>query len=186
MKAGAGSARLQPRVRSLSGGFGGHSDTPAEVGTINSALEYSAAHHVTDVASSGDGGAISELGTWGSFTPVKEVSLPASDPLVLAAGGTSLTANPVTGAYVSETALSSLPYVVDGHSEASGGGFSHIFARAAHQGGVPGIGVMRGMPDIAGDASAPAAWPSYSPRQRVPTRSCRRAAPVVLRPSGPG
>ena len=34
----------------------------------------------------------------------KEVSLPASDPLVLGVGGTALTANLSTGAYISETA----------------------------------------------------------------------------------
>ena len=141
-------------VISLSGSYGEHFATPAEVATINSALEYSAARHVTFVASSGDGGAISDLGTFGSSTPVKEVSLPASDPLVLAVGGTSLTANPVTGTYVSETALNTLPEVIDGHSEGSGGGFSHMFARPAYQDGVPGIGAMRGVPDVAGDGSS--------------------------------
>jgi subtilase family serine protease len=141
-------------VISLSGGFGEHFASPADVSTINSALEYSAARHVTFVASSGDGGAISDLGTFGSSTPVKEVSLPASNPLVLAVGGTSLRANPVTGAYVSETALNTLPEVVDGHSEGSGGGFSHLFAKPAYQDGVPGLGATRGVPDVAGDGSS--------------------------------
>ena len=147
-------AASQADVISLSGGFGEHFDTPAEVATIHSALEYSAARHVTFVASSGDGGTISDLGTFGSSAPVKEVSLPASDPLVLAVGGTSLTANPVTGRYVSETALNTLPMLVDGHSEGSGGGFSHIFTRPAYQDGVPGIGATRGVPDVAGDGSS--------------------------------
>jgi subtilase family serine protease len=141
-------------VISLSGGFGEHFASPADVSTINPSLEYSAARRVTFVASSGDGGAISDLGTFGSSTPVKEVSLPASDPLVLAVGGTSLKANPVTGAYVSETALNTLPGVVDGHSKASGGGFSHLFAKPAYQDGVPGIGATRGVPDVAGDGSS--------------------------------
>ena len=74
--------------------------TSAEVATMNSALEYAAARHVTVVVASGDYGAIGN----GSSTPLKEVSLPASDPWALAAGGTTLTANPVTGAYHSETA----------------------------------------------------------------------------------
>ena len=141
-------------VISLSGSYGEHSATPPEVRTINSALQYSAARHVTFVASSGDGGAISDLGKYGSSAPVKEVSLPASDPLVLAVGGTSLTANPVTGAYVSETALNTLPRVIDGYSQGSGGGFSHLFARPAYQGDVPGIGASRGVPDVAGDGSS--------------------------------
>jgi subtilase family serine protease len=142
-------------VIALSGGYGEHFVTPAEVATINSALEYSASHHVTFVASSGDGGVISDLGTFGSVTPVKEVSLPASDPLVLAVGGTSLTANPVTGTYISETALNTLPQLIDGHySQASGGGFSNLFARPAYQDDVPGIGAMRGVPDVAGDGGS--------------------------------
>ncbi len=113
--------------------------TSVEVATMNSALEYAAARHVTVVAASGDYGAIGN----GSTTPVEEVNLPASDPLVLAAGGTSLTANSVTGAYISETAWNG-----------SGGGFSHLFARPAYQDGVPGIGATRGVPDVAGDASS--------------------------------
>jgi subtilase family serine protease len=144
----------QGTIISLSGGYGEHFFTGAQAASINAALEYAAARHITFVASSGDGGAISDLGRFGSSTPVKEVSLPASDPLVLAVGATSLTANPVTGAYLSETALNSLPTVVDGHSEASGGGFSHLFASPAYQQGVPGIGAMRGVPDVAGDGSA--------------------------------
>jgi subtilase family serine protease len=145
----------QGDVISLSGGYGEHFFTSAQVASINSALEYAAAQHITFVASSGDGGAVSDLGRFGSTTPVKEVSLPASDPLVLAVGGTSLTANPVTGAYLSETALNTLPTVVDGwYSQASSGGFSHLFASPAYQQGVPGISAMRGVPDVAGDGSA--------------------------------
>jgi len=126
-------------------GIGQHFDlgedswTSAEVATMNSALEYAAARDVTVVVASGDYGVIGN----GSTTPVKEVNLPTSDPLVLAVGGSSLTANPVTGAYISETAWNG-----------SGGGFSHLFARPAYQDGVPGIGATRGVPDVAGDASS--------------------------------
>jgi subtilase family serine protease len=140
-------------VISMSISLGEHLFTSAEVATIHSALEYAAARHVTFVASSGDGGAISVLGRLGSTTPVTEVSLPASDPLALAAGGTSLTANPVTGGYISETAWNTLPQFSIALTDASGGGFSHLFARPAYQDGVPGIGAMRGVPDVAGDAA---------------------------------
>ena len=119
--------------------------TSAEVATMNSALQYAAARHVTVVVASGDEGAIGN----GSTTPVKEIILPTSDPLVLAAGGTSLTANPVTGAYISETAWSN----PGNQPSASGGGFSRLFARPAYQDGVPGIGATRGVPDVAADAS---------------------------------
>ena len=114
--------------------------TSAEVATMNSALEYAAARNVTVVAASGDQGVLGN----GSSTPVKEVILPASDPLVLGVGGTSLTANPVTGAYISET-------VWDNPSTGSGGGFSHLFAQPAYADGVPGIGATRGVPDVAAD-----------------------------------
>jgi subtilase family serine protease len=123
--------------------------TSAEVATMNSALEYAAARNVTVVAASGDYGVIGN----GSSTPVREVSLPASDPLVLGVGGTSLTADPVTGAYLSEAAWNSHT-PPGGHSVASGGGFSHLFARPGYQAGVPGIGATRGVPDVAGDASS--------------------------------
>jgi subtilase family serine protease len=123
--------------------------TSAEVATMNSALQYAADRHVTVVVASGDEGAVGN----GSSTPVKGIILPTSDPLVLAAGGTSLTANPVTGAYISETAWNDPPGPNGGPS-ASGGGFSRLFARPAYQDGVPGTGAMRGLPDVAADASS--------------------------------
>jgi subtilase family serine protease len=121
--------------------------TSAELATMNSALEYAAARHVTVVAASGDEGAIG----FGSSAPVKQVILPAADPLVLGVGGTSLAASPVTGAYVSETAWNNPEQPVNG---ASGGGFSHLFARPAYQDGVPGIGATRGVPDVAADGNS--------------------------------
>jgi subtilase family serine protease len=65
----------------------------------------------------------------GTFPPVKGVNLLASDPLVLGAGGTSLTASHTTGAWISETAWG-LPYGDPGSAfQASGGGFSSLFPR---------------------------------------------------------
>ncbi len=119
--------------------------TRPEVATMNSALEYAAARHVTVVAASGDEGVLG----FDSSTPVRQVILPASDPLVLGVGGTSLTANSVTGAYLSETAYNGTDQRV---TTASGGGFSHLFARPAYQDGVPGIAATRGVPDVAADA----------------------------------
>ena len=81
------------------------------------------------------------------------MNLLASDPLALAAGGTSLRASHTTGAYIGESAWNSPPdppAVPD--SQASGGGFSKVFRRPAYQDGVPGIGAFRGVPDVAGDA----------------------------------
>jgi len=136
-------------VASVSFSLGEHFFTTAQVAQMHSILLGAAAHHVTVIASSGGNGGFSD--TWFGGTPVKEVSLPASDPLVLAVGGTTLTMNPSTGAYISETAWNGQAgFSVSGG--ASGGGFSHLYARPAYQDGVPGISAMRGVPDVAGDA----------------------------------
>jgi subtilase family serine protease len=77
----------------------------------------------------------------------------AADPLVLAAGGTTLTASHATGAYLGEIAWG-LPYGMPrGSFQASGGGFSRLFARPTYQDGVPGTRATRGVPDVAADAS---------------------------------
>ena len=63
-----------------------------------------------------------------------------------------VTASATNGAYEGETAWNTLPSMPGGHSSASGGGFSHLFARPAYQDGVPGTGAMRGVPDVSADA----------------------------------
>jgi subtilase family serine protease len=126
---------------------GEESWTSAELATINAALTNAAARHVTVVAASGDQGAIG----FGSSAPVRQVILPAADPLVLGVGGTTLTASHGTGAYGSETAWNDPEQPVTG---ASGGGFSLRFARPAYQDGVPGIGARRGVPDVAADGNS--------------------------------
>src|SRR5579871_3449241 len=145
---------------SAAGQTGGeHCDTHAEVAALHAALQAAAADHVTVVAASGDVGAVGEpcqlreglIG--GSFPPVKEVNLPASDPLVLAAGGTSLTASHKTGAYISESAWG-LPFGDPGSQfQASSGGLSRVSSRPGYQNNVPGIGAYRGVPDVAAAAS---------------------------------
>jgi subtilase family serine protease len=145
-------------VVSISWDLGEHFFTKAQAAELNSILQGAAADHVTVVASTGDTGPFSDMQAFASTaaapgTPVKEVSLPASDPFVLAVGGTTLTANPATGAYISETAWNTSASFSQPGS-ASGGGFSHLYARPAYQDGVPGIGSMRGVPDVAGDADA--------------------------------
>src|ERR1700683_274507 len=96
---------------SAAGQIGGeHCVTQKQAASVHAALKAAARHQVTVVAASGDIGAVGEpcdlinALTGGPFTPVREVTLPASDPLVLAAGGTSLNASHKTGAYISETA----------------------------------------------------------------------------------
>jgi subtilase family serine protease len=143
-------ASTESDVISFSASLGEHYVTPAESAALHQALETIRARHVTVVAASGDFGASSDP-SFDEGTD-KEVSQPASDPLVLSVGGTTLTASTKTGAYQSETAWNTLPSEPGGHSSASGGGFSHVFTRPGYQNGVRGIGAMRGVPDVAADA----------------------------------
>ena len=128
-------------VVSISGSHGEHLFTPAQVASLHAALRQAAEHQVTVVASSGDTGVISDNG------PPKQVSLPASDPLVLGAGGTALGASTFTGAYHGEMAWNA-------DTDASAGGYSSLFPRPAYQEGVARIGRMRGVPDVAADADS--------------------------------
>jgi subtilase family serine protease len=164
-------ALSQGAVISIIGQGAGHCYTPAEVAGLNSALQAAQDHHVTVVTPTGDLGAASTACSGGAPL-AKEVGLYASDPLVLAVGGTSLDADRATGAYISETSWNtpaagpvSAPAGPSGPAaapspagpsgpipEASGGGFSHLFPRPAYQDGVPGIGADRGVPDVAADA----------------------------------
>jgi subtilase family serine protease len=146
---------------SAAGQTGGeHCDTRAQIASLHSALQAAARQHVTVVAASGDVGVVGEpcalikaLTGGSTFPPVKEVNLPAADPLVLAAGGTSLMASHQTGAYHGEIAWG-LPFGDPGTGfQASGGGFSHRISRPGYADGVPGIGATRGVPDVAADAS---------------------------------
>ena len=145
---------------SAAGQTGGeHCDTRAQVASLNAALMQAQARRVTVVAASGDVGAAGEpcalmkALTGGSFRPVREVNLPASDPLVLGVGGTTLSASHRTGAYLGERAWG-LPYgTPDTQFQGSGGGFSRLFARPSYQDGVRGIGAFRGVPDVSSDAA---------------------------------
>ena len=136
--------------------LGEHYFTRAQVAELHAILLGADDHHVTVVAGSGDDGGFSNP-DFGD-TAVREVSLPASDPLVLAAGGTSLTGKPAGVGYIGETAWNGEAGLVLS-SGASGGGFSHLYARPAYQGGVHGIAAMRGVPDVAGEADEAGGWP---------------------------
>jgi subtilase family serine protease len=147
-----GLALSQGSVVSLSAILGEECFTPAEAAAMNSALQEDQEHRVTVVAGSGDFGAAStQCADFGLPTSVSDVGLPASDPLVLAAGSTTLDADRATGAYRSETVWHTPPGTAS--PQTSGGGFSHLFPRPAYQDSVAGIGADRGVPDVAADAA---------------------------------
>ena len=136
-------------VISLSADAGEQCFTPTEVAQFSSVLVDAERDHVTVAVSSGDAGTTTDPCPGSASTPVKGVNLPASDPLALAVGGTTLQLNRSTDTYVGETAWN----IQDGSSpEASSGGFSKLFPRPAYQDGIAGIGSTRGVPDVAANA----------------------------------
>ena len=123
---------------------------------------------VTVLGSSGDNGTANT-----SFTPVKHpatipfptVEWPASDPLVTGVGGTYLCTDPTTGTGVdtADPPVNCQPGANPTSARevgwiASGGGFSHVFTRPSYQDTLPAgstaIGAMRGVPDVAYQASS--------------------------------
>ena len=132
---------------------------------LRHAFISAAADGVTVLASSGDGGTANS-----KKTPVKNpttlpfptVNWPASDPLVTGVGGTYLCTNPVTGVGVDSTDPPSKCQANPGVREIgwidAGGGFSHVFATPSYQDSLPAgstpIGSMRGVPDVAFQASS--------------------------------
>ena len=140
----------QGGVVSLSADAGEQCFTSAVVAEGNSVLQAAQRDRVTVVVSAGDSGAATDPcpGAGTAAAPVKGVNWPASDPLALAVGGTSLQASRTTGAYIGETAWNTR----GSSPEASGGGFSRLFPRPAYQDGIASIGATRGVPDVAADA----------------------------------
>jgi len=143
---------------------------------LRDAFKAAAANGVTVFGSSGDNGTAnftkSPVSKGGALIPYPTVEWPASDPLVTGVGGTYLCTDPLAAATKPRT-----PYFVAGvgakcgsdafnpnHNLAevawtfSGGGFSRVFSKPAYQQTLPAgstpIGTMRGVPDIALQASS--------------------------------
>jgi subtilase family serine protease len=141
----------QGDVISFSGGTGEQCFTPAQVAQWNAIMQAAQRDRVTVAISASDFGAATTACPPGTGSSrVKGVDLPASEPLALAVGGTTLRASRATGAYLGETAWNTPPSA--GGPRAGGGGFSRLFARPAYQAGIAGIGTTRGVPDVAADA----------------------------------
>jgi len=141
----------QGGVISFSGGTGEQCFTPPQVAQWQSVMQAAQRDRVTVAVSASDfGAATTACPPQTDSSRVKGVDLPASDPLALAVGGTSLRASRATGAYISETAWNTPPSA--GGPGAGGGGFSRLFSRPAYQDGIAAIGTTRGVPDVAADA----------------------------------
>jgi subtilase family serine protease len=134
-------AALNVAVLSFSFSGGERCFTRGEVAALNAALEQARDQHVTVLGSSGDSGAIP---AHYCGAPTVQVSLPASDPLVLGVGGTILDIRP-DGTYLGEMAWND-------NTDSSGGGYSSLFSRPAYQHGLAQARDTRGVPDVSANA----------------------------------
>lgn len=150
--------------------------SPQSLENLRDAFKAASANGVTVFGATGDNGTANgtkqPVGKFGKLIPYPTVEWPASDPLVTGVGGTYLCTDPLAGTNDPRT-----PYFVlgaggkcgsntfnPGHNldevawTFSGGGFSRVFAKPSYQNTLPAgstaIGSMRGVPDIAFQASA--------------------------------
>lgn len=135
----------KPAVLSVSWAGSEYNYSAPEVEQMNLLLYQASLLGITVVAASADHGAYNNLG-------FPNVSLPSSSPLVLGCGGTIPTLT--DGALTSEVAWNEL----NGQA-ASGGGYSHLYALPHYQEQAVGRypyqqAPMRGVPDVAADASS--------------------------------
>jgi subtilase family serine protease len=163
------------------------------LGSLRSAFENAAAHHVTVLAASGDAG-VADVGldqTTYYLHPV--VSWPPSDPLVTAVGGTQLHLDS-GGNHTSPDTVWNDTYdqatnrFVAGNNGpnpiAGGGGKSIFFARPSYQDGVKNVvGNSRGEPDISMSAACNGAVDIYQsfggqPAGWYPTCGTSEATPL--------
>jgi subtilase family serine protease len=140
-------------------------DSTASLLKLRHAYVSAAADGVTVLASSGDGGSENN-----DKAPIKNpaalpfptVGWPASDPLVTGVGGTYLCTDGATGTTVDSSSPGGQCPLFPGQREVgwkfAGGGYSSVFSRPAYQDTLPAgstpIGAMRGVPDIAYQASS--------------------------------
>src|SRR6059036_1566174 len=182
--------------QSFASGEGAFHNGLAAIKQLRTTFASAKANHVTVFASSGDGGSLNNM-----KEPVKNpapipyasVEWPASDPLVTAVGGTYLCTNAVTGAGVDQVSppANCRPGLnPSGEREpawvVAGGGYSINFPKPAFQntlppgssyaGSVPGMPVpagsqMRGVPDIAYQASSRTGVLVYMTEPNFPSQS---------------
>jgi subtilase family serine protease len=119
---------------------------------VDQLLKTAADNGITVVAAVGDDGATNPDGgnTANAVWNQPNIAWPASDPYVLAVGGTTLQINNTSGAYQSEQVWN------DRRVGATGGGLSTIFPEPAYQQGIPDQALFqgeRGIPDVSFSAA---------------------------------
>jgi kumamolisin len=135
----------RPGIISISWGSAEAKWTAQALAAFQEAFEAAAALGITVCAAAGDAGS-----TDGLVDGLHHTDYPASDPMVLACGGTRLVG---TAAHISSETVWN-----NGPRSATGGGISDVFARPLWQGDIavtsanPHGSAGRGVPDVAGNA----------------------------------
>ena len=119
--------------------------SPQARASLSASYRAAQAAGITVVASTGDQGAAQFVCDVTSNDLRQGVSFPASDPRVLAVGGTQLHADLSSGAYRSEITWNDGG---DASASATGGGYSTVFGRPDYQDGTVARHA-RGVPDVA-------------------------------------
>ena len=147
-------ATNQPSILSISWGGPEDSGSPQFVQELNQVLQSAAQMGVTVCVAAGDNGSADfplndPNRPWDQHA---HVDFPASSPFVLGCGGTQLS--------TSDASIASETVWNDGQNDGTGGGVSRMFVLPDYQSsaGVPRAAnpsgpVMRGVPDVAGDAA---------------------------------
>jgi kumamolisin len=142
----------KPNIISISWGGTEDEATAQFRNEFDQLLQSAGSLGVTVCVAAGDNGSADFAADDPNWDKKAHVDFPASDPFVLACGGTQVTA--------SSTAITKEVVWDDGKNDGTGGGVSRFFALPSYQqnAGVPPAAdptgpVMRGVPDVAGDAA---------------------------------
>src|SRR5271157_1774158 len=159
-----------PNIISISWGGSEDSATGKFKNAMDQVLQSAAALGMTVCVASGDNGSADFYSNDPNWDGQAHVDFPASDPYALGCGGTILTA--ANGAISSEVTW------YEGSNEGSGGGVSRFFPLPSYQtnAGVPPATdpagpVMRGVPDVAGDAAQESGYQILCDGQQFPDPS---------------
>ena len=133
-------------------------------------LQSAAQMGITVCAAAGDNGSADFAANDPNWDHKAHVDFPASSPNILACGGTQMTA--------SNNAITNEVVWDDGPNDGTGGGVSREFAQPAYQANVekqaavdPPGPVMRGVPDVAGDAAPGSGYQVLCDGQQFPDAS---------------
>ncbi len=157
----------KPSIVSISWG-GPEQDATSQFQTEFDQMLQSAAHlGVTVCVAAGDNGSADFAADDPDWDQQAHVDFPASDPFALACGGTRIS--------ISSGALSGEVVWKDGVNDGTGGGVSRAFPLPAYQANAkippaanPPGPVMRGVPDVAGDAAPASGYRVLCDGQQFP------------------